>query len=128
MRNYCVNCWSNIAGGDVKTVWQKIHDKKSILEITEFFKVEYQMNNMLAVSPVPQVSFWDGIVMGGGVGISRLGEFRIATEKTMFAMPESGTVPSESVYTYMLSFSLACLLAYMSLKDDSLTPSQHIFA
>ncbi|CAM9186905.1 unnamed protein product, partial [Ectocarpus fasciculatus] len=78
------------AGGDVKTVWQKIHDKKDIKEVTEFFKVEYQMNNMLAVSPVPQISFWNGIVMGGGVGISRLGEFRIATEKTMFAMPESG--------------------------------------
>ena len=39
----------------MKTVWQKIHDKKDIKEITEFFKVEYQMNNMLAVSPVPQV-------------------------------------------------------------------------
>lgn len=42
-------------GGDVKTVWQKIHDKRELREICEFFKVEYQMNNMLAVSPVPQV-------------------------------------------------------------------------
>jgi enoyl-CoA hydratase/carnithine racemase len=56
---------------------------------TDFFKEEYEMNYMLGTSPIPQVSIWNGIVMGGGVGISVLGDFRVATEKTMFAMPET---------------------------------------
>lgn len=50
------------------------------------------MNYLLGTSPIPQVSIWNGIVMGGGVGVSVLGEFRIATEKTLFAMPETGTI------------------------------------
>lgn len=37
-----------------------------------------------------QVSLWDGFVMGGGVGVSIGSKFRVATEKTVFAMPETG--------------------------------------
>lgn len=53
---------------------------------------------MLAGSPKPQVSVWDGIVMGGGVGISVHGAFRVATERCMFAMPETniGLLPDVS--------------------------------
>jgi enoyl-CoA hydratase/carnithine racemase len=56
---------------------------------TDFFRDEYIMNYMLAESLAPQVSIWDGFVMGGGVGISIFGEFRVATEKAVFAMPET---------------------------------------
>ena len=89
------------AGGDVKTVWQELQDLKkgsSSSEIgsgasgfvhSDFFRVEYEMNYLLGTSRVPQVSLWDGIVMGGGVGVSVLGRFRVATEKTLFAMPET---------------------------------------
>ena len=55
----------------------------------DFFREEYEMNFMLGTSVIPQISFWNGIVMGGGVGVSALGDFRIATEKTLFAMPET---------------------------------------
>lgn len=55
----------------------------------DFFREEYEMNYLLANSPIPQISFWDGIVMGGGVGVSIFGKVRIATEKTLFAMPET---------------------------------------
>jgi enoyl-CoA hydratase/carnithine racemase len=91
------------AGGDVKLIWQEIHElqqqqtktdetgigKPGFLH-TDFFTEEYKMNYLLGTSNVPQISLWDGIVMGGGVGLSVLGEFRIATEKTLFAMPETG--------------------------------------
>ena len=82
------------AGGDVKTIWQSLVQAKtevqtiSNTEAVKFFSNEYEMNYLLGTSPVPQVSIWDGIVMGGGVGLSVLGDFRIATEKTLFAMPE----------------------------------------
>ena len=91
------------AGGDVKSIWQELITLRSNtntpVEIgtgkpghlhTDFFRDEYIMNYMLAESLVPQVSIWDGFVMGGGVGISIFGEFRVATEKAVFAMPETG--------------------------------------
>jgi enoyl-CoA hydratase/carnithine racemase len=87
------------AGGDVKTIWQELVGLPAGTEVgtgkpgymhTDFFRDEYIMNYMLAESLAPQVSVWDGFVMGGGVGISIFGEFRIATEKAVFAMPETG--------------------------------------
>ena len=82
------------AGGDVKTIWQSLVKAKTEVQTTtnteavKFFSNEYEMNYLLGTSPVPQVSIWDGIVMGGGVGLSVLGDFRVATEKSLFAMPE----------------------------------------
>ncbi len=60
-----------------------------------FFKEEYVLNHLIGTFPKPYVSLIDGIVMGGGVGVSVHGPFRVATEKTMFAMPETaiGLVP-----------------------------------
>lgn len=55
----------------------------------DFFRDEYIMNYLLATSPIPQISIWDGIVMGGGVGLSIYGKYRVATERTVFAMPET---------------------------------------
>ena len=55
-----------------------------------FFYEEYQLNHLLMTYPKPVVAFMDGITMGGGVGISQPAKFRVATEHTRFAMPESG--------------------------------------
>ncbi len=87
------------AGGDVKSVWKDVVELDSqnmpigtgqLGQLhTDFFREEYTMNYLLGTSLKPQVSLWDGIVMGGGVGVSVLGEFRVATEKSMFAMPET---------------------------------------
>ena len=56
----------------------------------KFFHDEYQLNHLLFTYPKPIVAFMDGITMGGGVGISQPARFRVATENTKFAMPETG--------------------------------------
>ena len=56
----------------------------------KFFHDEYQLNHLIFACPKPVIAFMDGIVMGGGVGISQPARFRIATENTRFAMPETG--------------------------------------
>ena len=55
-----------------------------------FFYEEYQLNHLIFTYPKPTVAFMDGITMGGGVGISQPATFRVATENTRFAMPETG--------------------------------------
>lgn len=56
---------------------------------TEFFREEYRLNNQIGSLSVPYISFLNGIVMGGGVGLSVHGVYRVATEKSVFAMPET---------------------------------------
>lgn len=56
----------------------------------EFFAEEYGLNYLIGTLKTPHVSFLDGVTMGGGVGLSVHGQFRIATENTLFAMPETG--------------------------------------
>jgi enoyl-CoA hydratase/carnithine racemase len=79
------------AGGDVKSVYSiGIQYPDDIRQTTTFFREEYKVNYMIATQLKPQISIWDGIVMGGGVGISIHGKYRIATDNTLFAMPETG--------------------------------------
>lgn len=84
------------AGGDVKAMWKDASEGGDTVGTgapgrasSDFFFDEYIMNYNLGVSEIPQISLWDGVVMGGGVGISIFGEYRIATEKSLFAMPET---------------------------------------
>jgi enoyl-CoA hydratase len=56
----------------------------------EFFFTEYRLNHLLFVYPKPVVAIMDGVTMGGGVGLSMPARFRVATERTTFAMPETG--------------------------------------
>jgi enoyl-CoA hydratase/carnithine racemase len=73
------------AGGDVKSLYQSgLKNSKP----ESYFYSEYLVNHALATLPIPLVSLWDGLVMGGGVGISIHGQYRVATEHTVFAMPE----------------------------------------
>jgi len=58
-------------------------------EFRHFFSIEYSMNVAISQFPKPYLSILDGVVMGGGVGISIYGSHRVATEKTIFAMPET---------------------------------------
>jgi len=56
----------------------------------KFFHDEYQLNHQMFTYAKPIVAFMDGITMGGGVGISQPARYRVATENTRFAMPETG--------------------------------------
>ena len=68
-------------GGDVRNLIQITENSKS--KANEFFQVEYGVNYMIHQLQIPYLSLWDGIVMGGGIGISVYGKFRIATENTL---------------------------------------------
>jgi len=55
-----------------------------------FFLAEYRMDELLQRYPKPVVAVMDGVTMGGGVGLSAYAKYRIATERTLWAMPETG--------------------------------------
>jgi enoyl-CoA hydratase len=76
------------AGGDIRMLAES--GAKDGREAREFFHTEYRMNERLFTYVKPTVAFMDGITMGGGVGIAMPCKFRIATENTRFAMPETG--------------------------------------
>jgi len=76
------------AGGDIRMVAQSGRDDGKAGE--DFFRIEYTLNTQIKRFPKPYVAFLDGVTMGGGVGISIHGSHRIATEHTLFAMPETG--------------------------------------
>jgi enoyl-CoA hydratase len=77
------------AGGDVTALRQSALTDNGVSG-RRFFYEEYQLNHLLFTYAKPIVAFMDGITMGGGVGISQPAKFRVATENTRYAMPETG--------------------------------------
>lgn len=75
------------AGGDIVAMYGALI-RKEISVLDDFFRSEYLLNHRIGTMKTCVVSIWDGIVMGGGVGLSVHGKYRIATENTIFAMPE----------------------------------------
>lgn len=76
------------AGGDIRLLAESgAGDGRAA---RDFFRAEYRMNNALFAYAKPIVAFMDGVTMGGGVGLSLPCEYRVATENTRFAMPETG--------------------------------------
>lgn len=75
------------AGGDIR--WLYDHARKDPERASGFFREEYRLNALIHHYPKPYVALVDGVVMGGGVGVSVHGDFRIAGERTLFAMPET---------------------------------------
>ena len=74
------------AGGDIVGLSRPPHPEYP----SDFFREEYTMNHTIRHFPKPVISLIDGICMGGGVGISMHGHYRVVTEKALFAMPETG--------------------------------------
>ena len=76
------------AGGDVTLIRRSALEDRGAAA-RHFFDVEYKLNTLMFTYEKPIVAFMDGITMGGGVGISQPARYRVATENTRFAMPES---------------------------------------
>jgi enoyl-CoA hydratase len=75
------------AGGDIRALRAVV--MKGSGEAVRFWAHEYRMNAAIACYPKPFVAFMDGIVMGGGVGVSAHGSLRLVTERSRVAMPET---------------------------------------
>jgi enoyl-CoA hydratase len=76
------------AGGDIRMLAESGRGDGSAAR--EFFFTEYRLNDLLFNYAKPVVALMDGVTMGGGVGLSMPAKYRIATERTTFAMPETG--------------------------------------
>jgi len=74
------------AGGDVKSLYLT-KNENNFKE--EFFRIEYKLNYLISQFKKKYLSIWNGVVMGGGVGLSIYGDHRMATDNTKFAMPET---------------------------------------
>jgi enoyl-CoA hydratase len=79
------------AGGDVRAIYEAGRGHGGDLDLPSvFFAEEYRLVREIHRFPKPWIAIVDGITMGGGAGISVNGTYRVATERTLFAMPETG--------------------------------------
>ena len=78
------------AGGDIRMLAES--GKSGDDRAWTFWRDEYQLNTLIAEYPKPYVALIDGITMGGGVGVSIHGEFRVAGDRTLFAMASAFTL------------------------------------
>lgn len=76
------------AGGDMRRI-RELALAEQFAEAEQFFREEYALIERIAAYPKPFLSMIDGICMGGGLGLSIHGTYRIATERAVFAMPET---------------------------------------
>lgn len=112
------------AGGDVKSAAQQAA-AGDVAGAMLFFRAEYLCDAAISRLPLPHVALLDGITMGGGAGISMHGHFRVATERTLFAMPECaiGLFPDVGMMA-LLPRLPGELGAYLALTGARLTGAQ----
>ena len=103
------------AGGDIRAIHDDARDGDGSAAAA-FWRDEYRLNARIAHYPKPYVALMDGIVMGGGVGVSAHGSVRIVTERSRIAMPETGIgfVPDVGG-THLLALAPGELGTYLAL-------------
>jgi enoyl-CoA hydratase/carnithine racemase len=77
------------AGGDIRHLYE-LGQEKRVAEALQFWRDEYPLNVLIKAYKKPYIALIDGIVMGGGVGVSVHGSHRVAGDRFQFAMPEVG--------------------------------------
>lgn len=115
------------AGGDIRSLHESSKANGDLGKI--FWRQEYTLNARIAKYPKPYIAFMDGLVMGGGVGLSAHGRHRIVTERTKLAMPEVGIGIFPDVGgTWLFSRAPGELGTYFSLTGLPMNGSDAIFA
>eukprot|EP00742_Colponemidia_sp_Colp-10_P005512 GILJ01005890.1.p1 GENE.GILJ01005890.1~~GILJ01005890.1.p1 ORF type:complete len:360 (-),score=26.06 GILJ01005890.1:144-1223(-) len=112
------------AGGDIRALYEQGRTNYP----QEFFGREFFLNHLTHVFPKPYISIQDGIVMGGGVGISVHGAYRVVTDKTVWSMPETGIgfIPDVGS-SYFLSRLRGGLGLYLGLTGARLTGADCLY-
>jgi enoyl-CoA hydratase len=115
------------AGGDIRALYESSKVKGDLGKI--LWREEYILNARIAKFAKPYVAFMDGIVMGGGVGLSAHGSHRVVTERTKLAMPEVGLGFFPDVGgTFLLSRSPGEIGTYFGLTGQTMNGPDAIFA
>jgi enoyl-CoA hydratase len=115
------------AGGDIRGLYESSRAGGDLGKV--FWRQEYIMNARIARFPKPYVAFMDGLVMGGGVGLSAHGSHRVVTEKTKLAMPEVGLGFFPDVGgTWLLSRSPGEIGTYFGLTGQTMNGPDAIYA
>jgi enoyl-CoA hydratase len=115
------------AGGDIRGLYESARAGGDLGKV--FWREEYILNARIASFPKPYVAFMDGIVMGGGVGLSAHGSHRIVTEKSKVGMPEVsvGFFPDVGG-TWLLSRAPGELGTYYGLTGTAMTGADAVYA
>ncbi|MFI6768014.1 enoyl-CoA hydratase/isomerase family protein [Streptomyces sp. NPDC050355] len=108
------------AGGDIRAIHDDARDGGGAASAA-FWRDEYHLNARIARYPKPYVAVMDGIVMGGGVGVSAHGSVRVVTERSRIAMPETGIgfVPDVGG-TYLLTLAPGELGTHLALTGSQI--------
>ena len=115
------------AGGDIRALWESSKVNGDLGKI--LWREEYILNARIKKFPKPYVAFMDGIVMGGGVGLSAHSSHRVVTERTKLAMPEVGLGFFPDVGgTYLLSRSPGEIGTYFGLTGTTMNGPDAVYA
>jgi len=115
------------AGGDIRGLYESSRQGGDLG--ARFWRQEYIMNARIAKYPKPYVAFMDGLVMGGGVGLSAHASHRVVTDRTKLAMPEVGLGFFPDVGgTYLLSRSPGEIGTYFGLTGQTMNGSDAVHA
>ena len=115
------------AGGDIRALYESAKVAGDLGKV--LWREEYILNARIAKFPKPYVAFMDGIVMGGGVGLSAHASHRVVTEKTRLAMPEVGLGFFPDVGgTWLLAHAPGEIGTYFGLTGQTMNGADAIFA
>src|SRR5699024_7145635 len=115
-------------GGDMKALYDIQNSEGALQEARNFFDVEYETDLLVYEYPKPIVASLDGIVMGGGVGISYGASDRIVTDKTEWSMPEMNIGFYADVgAAYFLNQVPGYIGRYLALNAKVLTASDVLY-